>query len=314
LSADRWDDIAAQAAEMQVVGALFGGGEPLMRPDLPHICDSFARRGIRITLTTKALIVPSFADHLAKLGVKCAQVSIDAPDAELADGLTQTPGYFRQAIASILNLREAGIKVRTNSVLTSINIGDAARLIRYLAELGVSHIQLSPYGRSAWVPDPDRLFISPEDRAGLKNTVRLLSNEYPHVKIGLSGAPPPVPDEPGERRAQYLRRPVCGAGRELLIIHSDGKASLCGMLPAAAPYVVGDLSSQTLAEVWESPLVDELLHPSRDLFAGTACSDCADFDPCHEKGRCFRNAFLSYGSFHVPAPDCPRAPPGKRLS
>jgi MoaA/NifB/PqqE/SkfB family radical SAM enzyme len=80
-------------------------------------------------------------------------------------------------------------------------------------------------------------------------------------------------------------------------------------MPLQDPFFVGDLTKQSIMDVWNSAAVLDFIYPMRERFAGTACYKCQEFDACvHELGQCFRDAYFAYDTLFSPPPDCPKAP------
>jgi len=315
LPLSRWEQLADECADLEMPSVTFAGGDPFMRPDVEQIVSFFLRRSIHPFLATKSLIRPDRAKRLARMGVRRMQVSMDAPMPYLADMLTGSPGFFAEATASIRNLIAAGIIVRVNCVITHFNVRQVPRLIDLLFGLGVSKVSLSGFGRSLYLSDEENadLFLDAPDRQLLAGMdARRSPEERRRVQAG-------VPKDWSEYSVEEKHRthqggPKCSAGRWGLVLRSDGKVTLCDELPGTGSEVVGDLSHQTLMEVWRSPRLEELLYPPRERFVGTVCYECEDFDQCHlGRGRCVRDALKAYGRFYAPSPGCPRAPTGPRL-
>jgi MoaA/NifB/PqqE/SkfB family radical SAM enzyme len=311
----RWEQLADECAALEMASLTFGGGDPFMRPDVERIVRYFLRRKLHPFLVTKSHIRSDRAKRLAEMGIRRMQVSIDAPVQHLADMLTGSPGFFAEATASIRNLIAAGIIVRVNSVITHFNVRQVPRLIDLLLGLGISDMSLSGFGRSMYLGDEENadLFLDASDRQWLEDMyARRTSEERRRVSLNVPKDTSELTLE--EKHSEFVERAVCSAGRWGLVLHSDGKATLCDELPVTESQVVGDLSHQSLMEVWRSPYLDELLYPPREKFAGTVCYECEDFDQCHQdRGRCVRDALKAYGKFYAPPPNCPRAPAAPRL-
>jgi radical SAM protein with 4Fe4S-binding SPASM domain len=230
--------------------------------------------------------------------------------------LTGSRGFFAQATASIRNLVATGITVRVNSVITHFNVRQVPRLIDLLFGLGVSTISLTGFARSLYLNEEENadLFLDAGERRWLED---VHANRTPEER---RRAILQVPKDWSEYSAEekhmlFPERAKCSAGRWGLILRSDGKVTLCDELPGTGPEVVGDLSHQTLMEVWRSAHLEELLYPAREKFAGTQCYECEDLSRCHlDKGRCVRDALKAYGRFYAPMPFCPRAPLSPRLT
>jgi MoaA/NifB/PqqE/SkfB family radical SAM enzyme len=312
----RWEQLAEECAELEMPCLTLAGGDPFMRPDMERIIGFFLRRGLHPFLVTKSLIRPDRAQRLAEMGIRRMQISMDAPVPYLADMLTGSHGFFAEVTASIRNLTAAGIIVRVNSVITHFNVRQVPRLIDLLFGLGISTISLTCFARSLYLSEEENadLFPDANDRQWLEGMYARRSAEERH-RVHLQTPKDSSEYSVEEKYIRFPERPVCSAGRWGLIVRSDGKVTLCDELPPTESELVGDLSHQSLMEVWRSQRLDELVSPSRKKFVGTVCYDCEDFDRCHQdRGRCVRDALKAYGQFYAPVPDCPRAPTAPRLN
>jgi radical SAM protein with 4Fe4S-binding SPASM domain len=160
----------------------------------------------------------------------------------------------------------------------------------------------------------DRLFVNTEMLNGIRRQLDTVRERYPDIHLeenltgvsptGVSPTGPPV--SPAERRSAWLDRTGCGGGWTALGIAADGRAFLCEQMALREPFVVGDATRQSLREIWDSPRLRAFIFPPRDRFTGTPCSPCPVFEECiWSRGRCYRDAYYSYGSVHHPPPSCP---------
>jgi radical SAM protein with 4Fe4S-binding SPASM domain len=313
LSLDRYNELADECLQMQISAILIGGGDPFMRSDIVELIKIWTSRGIHPFITTKSFVSDLLAQRLADAGLRRMQVSFDSPVEKTADFMTGSRGFFKQAVVSIRNLLSNGIGVRINCIVTSHNVEQMPDLVRLLGDLGVYSLTLSPVGRSMHISDFDSLFFDESEYKWFEKC-RDVSRQYPGMRIKADRVEDPGALSVEERNVRYPSRSLCTAGRWGLVIMSDGKVVTCDEVPAIEPFVVGDVSYESVAEVWSSPKIRYLQKPPRNQFLGTACFDCPDFDECHTgKGRCFRDAMKVYGSFYAPTPACPRAPRGLRL-
>lgn len=313
---ERWDELAEESKQMKLISVILTGGDPFMHPDFLKIVECFTKRGIHPFIVTKSFVSKEKAQKLAGLGIHTMQVSIDAAVPQVVDFLTQSHGAFEQAVDSIKNLQDAGITVSTNTVITSYNILLFPDLVRFLVQLGVKRIRHSQFGRSYYKEYQDDLFI--HERAGIwleQEMKRLYESKEIPFSIDFTYMKDQSMIEPEQKQSVYMERAVCSGGRWGFIITADGTVIPCDEIPATAEYSLGNVSHQSIMDVWESPQIDKYLNPSREYFQGTICYTCDIFDPCHQdKGRCYRDALKAYGSLYAPTPSCWKAPKGIRLT
>jgi radical SAM protein with 4Fe4S-binding SPASM domain len=310
-------DLLKQAKYCGMETVDFSGGDIFCRSDAFELIECTLSMGMYPNIPTKYPLSRDQIEHLAETGLSIIQISIDALDPDIIDNLVAvSPGYGNKILKTLNHLREAGIKVRTNSVLTPYNIEDAINLAKYLAEqphIFKSHFTC--YGRSLYCHD-DRLFCSPEDISKFENDFNKIKKEFPGKFFfsGLIGDP--YKGDESERASVFSKRAICTANRGGFVVLPDGRVTICEELYFHEGFIIGDLYKQNIIEIWNSPKALELAHPSQSSVPDGSCKDCSDFSNCHEGlGRCFRDCLKAYGVNrpHWPDPRCPRAPMGNRM-
>jgi len=300
--------IGLQIPTMSVVG-----GDPFAHPHILDYLDMLLRAGIRVQISTKMPLTGAQVMCLADIGVKEIQFSIDGPNAEICDFLVQTPGWFNRAIKTIRRLIDAGISVSTNTILTSFNVRYAIETAAMLCDLGAYRSKLTNYTRSLahhsesfWVPDDQARRVL-EQMDDLRKT-------YPGRELLYAIDKDYSEMSPEERQKRWPPPPSCTAYVDNLVICPDGSCIPTEQIPQWEQYIVGNVRDATIQEVWDSPRMHRMYHPPRELFKGTVCYPCDDFDGCHyQRGWCFRDALMAYGTIYAPSPNCPKAPRGLKL-
>jgi radical SAM protein with 4Fe4S-binding SPASM domain len=113
--------------------ALFSGGEPFMRSDLPELVRYAVDRGMRAVISTNGtLVTPRQARIYADIGLSYVGVSLDGTG-PVHDRFRGVGGAFEAAMRGIRNCRDAGIKVGVRFTLTRSNV-DQVPAIFDLAE------------------------------------------------------------------------------------------------------------------------------------------------------------------------------------
>jgi radical SAM protein with 4Fe4S-binding SPASM domain len=256
------------------------------------------------------------------------QLSMDGPDEKTADVLAGSPGYFQRAIDSVKNLVGRGFNLRVKAVVTPLNAPCVYEWIKLLTDLGVNQLSVAAYNRTFYRHD-DRLFLSKKDRVLIAEQCRRAKADFPGMELrmtGLESAPaqeePTLPTTPNkvevvadprertkDKAEQWKVRAHCSGGRSSMTITPDGKVVLCDTIPQEGIFVVGDVTAQSIMDVWNSDELFTFAYPPRDRFAGSACYDCIDRTACQSRaGYCFRDTFFNYGTVYGPPPKCPLAP------
>ena len=135
---------------------VFSGGEPLLRPDLPVLLRACQDRLVGTALRSNGtLITPEKARLLADCGVQVAGISLDGATAEVHE-VVRGPGSFARTLAGAAALRDAGLRVMLEVVLSRRNAHQALDFVALGERLGVAEINfaaLAPVGRAADRPE-----------------------------------------------------------------------------------------------------------------------------------------------------------------
>jgi MoaA/NifB/PqqE/SkfB family radical SAM enzyme len=124
----------------------FHGGEPTIHPNLFNLLETVRILGypeVQIQTNGRKLKDPRFTQDLVDRGVRLFVISLHGSDACVQDALAQAPGGFHETMEGIRNAKRAGAKVRTNTVLTRMNMGQLAAICELCVDLGVDHINIS---------------------------------------------------------------------------------------------------------------------------------------------------------------------------
>ncbi|HBP21922.1 MAG TPA: radical SAM protein [Planctomycetes bacterium] len=262
--------------EAKVPSVSFTGGEATLRPDLPDMIRHARARGMRVNLISNGITSasPAYARKLAEAGLHSAQISIEGTTAEVHEAVTAIPGSFAKALAGLRNLREAGVRVHTNTTILRTNVHDVAAFPRFVKEV---------LGNAAFSMN----LVIPTGSAPVNGGL-----EVPYTEIG------PILVEIAERSAAlgvefmwYSPTPMCifnpivhGLGNKgcsacdgLISVGADGQVLPC----ASYDEPVGDFLREGFAAVWQSARAKELRNKGE---AHPACRACEQFEICH--GAC----------------------------
>ena len=97
----------------------------------------------------------------------------------------------------------------------------------------------------------------------------------------------------------------------------DGKVTICEELYWHHSFILGDLSKESILDVWNSQKAKELQFLSTEkISADSACKQCEVFDNCHlYRGVCWKIILMAYGNekWDFPDPRCQFAPKPKNI-
>lgn len=316
MSVARWVEILSEAGALGIDMFTFSGGDPLTYPGLDELLKVASAFRISCLLPTKSAISAPRAHELARWLTQdsAVQFSVDTFDPVIADRMTRARNFAARARSSIRNLRAAGLRVRSNTVVTPLNLSSVEETIRELHALGVSQSHFTGYYRTHYRHD-DSLFLSAHEIESLHGTVNRLRDELNWNELSCNAALRDFSKPESHSEEQWKARATCGAGFSSLSIVPNGDVLLCEQVPHDERFVVGNVVRDSLLQVWNSERLLNFIVPPRELFDATPCRECSEFDHCHRiYGRCFRDSYFSFGRIYGPSPNCPRADLGFRIS
>ena len=338
LSTKRWIEIFHEARSLGIEQVGLTGGDPLFRKDSITLLGELIKLEMLFLVSTKCHITREKADHLVDIGMtqpinqitREIQLSIDGPDEDTADVLAGSPGYFNRAIDSIKNLTERGFYFRVKAVLVPFNAPRVYDWIKVMVGLGATRLSVAAYNRTFYRHHDD-LFLSLDDRKLIEEQCERAKSDFPEMKLQMSGLDPVTmigkgpasankylggssieAGSPsfGDKMEEWKKRTHCSGGRSNLTITPDGKVVLCETVPQEGIFVVGDLTTQSIMDVWNSQKLLDFAYPSREKFVGSACYDCDYLSECLSSlaGYCFRDSYFNYGNVFERPPQCPFSP------
>ena len=216
------------------------------------------------------------------------------------------------------NFLTFGIMPKVKAVVTGLNYDQPEKIVDAFYQRGARVFHFVRYGRS-FHRHTDDLFLDANAIESLRHQFESIRSRYDDIDVVENLTQQPSQQahvDPQAKRAMWDARIGCGGGWSALGISPNGKAFLCEQMKMAAPFFVGDASYQSIEEIWHGVRLRDFIYPEREQFAGTLCQTCPEFESCMwEKGRCYRDAYFSYGTVFHPPPLCPNnSRPGLRLS
>lgn len=97
-----------------------------------------------------------------------------------------------------------------------------------------------------------------------------------------------------------------------MFVLPDGKVTICEQLYWDPRFIIGDLKSSSISEVWNSPKVMSLLNwRSENIQDKSPCRSCGFWEDCNGQfRRCWLDVQKAYGkeNWDFPDPRCELAP------
>ncbi len=315
LGIDRLREIIAELAALGVDRIQMSGGDAMAHPQIFDILEMIVGFGMGVDLPTKLGVSYAQAKRLYDLGIDTIQVSLDSSDPETLDFMVGVKNYNKRVLQCLDELRMANIRVRINCVATPHNLSTLGPLIDFIGKYeNIFRLTFSPYARSIW-HHQEGLFLSDDDIKTIKEQVERRAGLYPHLLIAVGGNGAVAPMDPHQRVEEWKNRGQCTGNRDGFVILPDGKVTVCEELYDHPEFIIGDLTRQSVMEMWDSAEAWNLIRPDQTSVPSGPCRTCSTFEECHSgQGICWRDTLKGYGwdKHYYPDLRCPKAPEGAR--
>ncbi len=280
------DELVARLKAAREAGAstvAFGGGEPLLRDDLPRLAAEARALGLVPVLTTSgAGLTKARAETLRAF----AQINVSHDGAGAAYEAVR--GYDGAGVAerAIAALASVGIPAGVNFVVTRASIEAILATAERAAELGAVEMQLlryKPAGRAASAGYAEHR-LAPEQIDALWPAIgRVVASRRVRVRIDCAMVPllSPALVAAGVDRVRALGVFGCEAAARLGSVTFDGAAAPCSFLRGTPPETIRAYHAALPAP----------------------CDACSLVSVC--RGGCQAVSLHAKGSL-APDPECPR--------
>ncbi|MBQ8496237.1 MAG: radical SAM protein [Clostridia bacterium] len=298
LTMDRMSDILKEAAGNGTENLIVTGGEPFVRKDIYKIIEMASNQKLKVFVSTKRALSQEQLQLLFFSGISELQFSVDTNNTQILQKLTGGNTDFSEYLSSIKMALKLNINVIVKAVITSLNIKTIPLYVEELQQIGVKHIKLNYYELNCksndfgLLPDISSMkWLDDNMKIICKRAQAKIEYDYDMAKMIL------------DKKYRDLHRKRCLAFKDTIYIREDGKVSFCEMLMDYPEFIVGDLRTHTILDIWNSNEIDSYIVPDKTKFENTVCYTCHDFYTCFEK-RCFMRTYAQYHKKFMPDPWC----------
>ncbi len=238
-----WQRVIAEAAQLGIVQLGFSGGEPTLRRDLAALIRTASERGLYTNLITQGTFLDDARiAELAGAGLDHIQISLQAPERELADRIAGTVVHERK-LDAIARVQASGMALTLNCVLHRNNHDSIGEVIELAAAFGVRKLELANVQFYGWAY---------RNRGGLMPTRE-------QVERGLEIATAAKRRLAGQLEIVYVlpdyfedRPKACmhGWGRAFMTVAPNGRAMPCPGAAAITSLAFENVRDRSLGEIW----------------------------------------------------------------
>ena len=285
--------IADILAEAGVLFVNFGGGEPLIHPDLFELARHCSDRGLKVSMNSNGWLLDAAAAEAARdAGFASVGISIDGHTAPPHDEFRSMPGSFDRALAALDHLRDVGLRATMSTVVSRLNYRHLDEILDLARAHDVAQLYLHNFKCSGkGFENRQELDLSPEEWQAFY--LQALATRERTRDLLISFDDPVIASLPGYRDQALVKGSTCG--KLSLHLRPDGDLTPCGFIPA----VIGNILREDFDTLWhDSPLLRQM----RAKEAKGKCRTCSAFDDC--LGGCTARAFATTGDLHAPDPHC----------
>lgn len=311
LSFERVKELISEAHKLGCRDVMINGGEFFLYKKWEELIEVLRQNEFEPYISTKYPLDENRIKKLKKLNIKWIQISLDSiiPE-EITKMLNVDRMYLEKMMKSFQLLEKYNIGVRIKSVITKYNdsVESVKKLIDFLVQFkNLTEVSIAPADHSIY-----KAFTYPSTKKNLEKIsdyIDTLKGSYPDISIQGYSQPTGSIDE---KLKKHNKRNVCSGNVSSFFILPDGKVTICEQMYWQPFFILGDVTKQSLTEVWNSKKALSLWNISQEeIQESSPCKTCKEFDECRRgAGSCWRAAIQAYGNdnYDYPYPDCPYAP------
>ena len=297
LSTQEWYRILEDAAALGVVQAHFSGGEPTLRRDLAPLVGFASRVGLYTNLITQGTFLDDARlDELLASGLDHVQISIQAPEAELADRIAGAVAHEKK-LDAIRRVLERDVALTLNCVLHRHNHHAVGDIIAFAERFGITRLELANVQFYGWAYRNRAALMPTLEQVRRAESIVAAARERLRGKMEIVYV---LPDYFGE----FPKPCMNGWGSEFMTVTPNGYVLPCPAAAAITTLRFENVRARSLGDIWESS-------DSFQRYRGTGwmrepCRSCERREV--DWGGCRCQAFLLAGDAGVTDPACSFSP------
>ncbi len=314
LSFDRVKELIQECRELGVINIDMNGGDFFCYPYWEELIIEMRKNNYNTAISTKYPIDESIVFKLKKLGITQLQISLDTLNQDSSSIIVKGGQNYVNKIKDTLSLlNDYDIEVKIKSVITRFNDSkeNIEELLSFFSTLdNIIGVSFAPADHSMY-SNFDNYRTTSEKLLELSKYSNEIKQNY-NFDIDFQQI---ITNQKSkeERYASFNQRGLCSGNLSAFFILPDGKVTLCEQLYWHPFFILGDVTSNSIMEVWNSEKALSLWNiKQEDIKIESPCHSCEDFDACRRGlGSCWRFAIEAYGheNYDFPTYDCPKAPP-----
>ena len=145
LSTSEWKSVLDRVWSLGIPHAVFTGGEPTLKDNLPELIAYAEHLGLITGLNTngRRLSQPDYLRQLVEAGLDHVQITLESHAPSIHDAIVASSGAWEQTVEGIRNALSSKLFVMTNTTLLRSNSNYLADTLKFLSDLGVPTVGLN---------------------------------------------------------------------------------------------------------------------------------------------------------------------------
>lgn len=308
--------------EIRVVNLSITGGDIFAHNHWKEIVETLHFYGYKSFLSTKIPLTKEDISFLKKNDIDELQFSIDSFIAEeLSTMIVPPPNYIEKVHQMLQCAEEQNLKINVRSVLTKYNttiVSIENTLNRLKQYKCINEWMLTPAFYSAYKDDYKNYKASNEQLETIDQWLSMQKAPFNIYRNNIKNKLQNYKSIYYKDRNEFIKRnKACTANSFGLSILVTGIATACEMLYDNMHCQLGNITTQSISEIWNSFKALKLYSATREELLhkeGNPCYTCELYTQCrgeNDKKICYADVINAYGEefYDFPDPRCPQAPP-----
>lgn len=307
-------ELIKEAYENHVISINTIGGEFFLYPYWKELIIELHKYGYHVNVSTKIPLTHEQIEFLISNEISFLQISLDTMIKEnLIRILRVKDDYYEKIIKSFELLNEAGITICVHTILNRYNdsLEDMKSLFEFLSRFSnIRYWRCDMVGKSLYNSTSiEEMLPDPVKQKEISSYMSQLKENAGFVIYPVSSPPPVKNISKQEKYDKFMNRGFCTGNFSAVFILPDGKVTICEELYWHPRFIIGDITKQSLEEVWNSEIAKRIYYVEQTLIPKDSyCSECKVFKKCRTfRQVCHKNILKEFGMdrWYYPDPDCP---------
>lgn len=316
LTTDKLLDIIEEASTIGVKNINLAGGEIFLRKDWCLILKKMIEKGYAPDIiSTKYPIDESIIKQLRHSNyTNRVQISMDSVNENiLINILGIKSGYLDKLKAGIVLLEKNKIPFQITTVLTKYNtdILLIEELFDFISSFKMLKTwELRPVMASLYKGDFENIRAKKENVESVFDAIEK-KRDVSHFNIRMIRDTIDKQYYEESKGSSFFKGAKCSALNTHMFVLPDGQVTICEQLYWNPHFIIGNLSTQSIKEVWTSERAHTLADMDRSkIQENSSCKNCKILSHCFSNNRCWADVIKSYGNqcWDYPDPRCSYAP------